>query len=177
VRLPKDRLLGNAVTEELIPVPDRETCCGLLLAVSKKFNVPVRVPVAVGLKKTFTVQLAPVASEEPQGVEEDEGKKSPASIPVVLILLIVIVLPLVLVRVTTFAPLVLPTATVFQTKEVGETVACADADRPGKSAHPGMRPMKMVRISILKGKWFKSEGKGREFQRMGRLIETSGGVR
>lgn len=176
--LPKDRLLGDAVTEELeVPVPDRGTCCGLLLAVSVKFKVAVRVPLAVGLKKTFTVQLAPAASEEPQGVEVDDLRKSPALVPVMPMLLIVIALLPVLVRVTTFAPLVFPTATVFQTREVGETVACAEAARPDSRAHVGMRPMMIVRISILKGKWLIFGGEGREFQQLGRFIEASDGMR
>ena len=44
------------------PVPVSEIFCGLLLALSTKLRVAERVPVAVGLKMTEAVQLAPEAS-------------------------------------------------------------------------------------------------------------------
>lgn len=65
VTLPRLRDPGEATTEPE-PVPDRETCWGLLLSVSVKLSVAVRVPVAVGLKRTVTVQLAADARAEPQ---------------------------------------------------------------------------------------------------------------
>jgi hypothetical protein len=48
------------------PVPDNVTCCGLPAALSVTFNIALRVPVAVGLKVTLMVQLAPVPKELPQ---------------------------------------------------------------------------------------------------------------
>ena len=50
----------------LRPVPLRLTVCGLLLALSVSLSVPVRFPVAVGVKVTLIVQLAPAATEPPQ---------------------------------------------------------------------------------------------------------------
>lgn len=66
--LPKDKLEGVAVVvpdEPLTPIPERETSCGLLLALSVKVSAAVRVPEVVGLKRIVTVQLADTASVEP----------------------------------------------------------------------------------------------------------------
>jgi hypothetical protein len=51
-----------------MPVPVSATVCGLdgLVELSVIFSVPVRVPVAVGEKVTFMVQLAPAATLPPQ---------------------------------------------------------------------------------------------------------------
>ena len=49
-----------------MPTPVNEAVCGLLLALSVTVNVPVRAPVAVGLKVTLIVQLAKAASDVPQ---------------------------------------------------------------------------------------------------------------
>jgi hypothetical protein len=62
--LPKERLAGKAVTDELVPVPDTATGCGLLLALSVNFNVAVRVPAPDGLKIMFAVQVAEADSVE-----------------------------------------------------------------------------------------------------------------
>lgn len=66
--LPKDKLEGAAATipEPPLPSPERATCCGLLPALSVKARAAVRVPEAVGLKRTVTVQLAEAARVEPQ---------------------------------------------------------------------------------------------------------------
>jgi hypothetical protein len=64
--LPKLRLLGRAVTELLAPVPETETCCGLLGSLSVKFSVAVRVPEAIGLKRMLTVQVEEPARLPPQ---------------------------------------------------------------------------------------------------------------
>src|SRR2546430_14206055 len=44
-----------------IPLPDKETVVGLLLALLVRVSVPVRAPDAVGVKVTVTVQDAPTA--------------------------------------------------------------------------------------------------------------------
>ena len=49
-----------------IPVPLKETICGLPLALSATERVPFKVPVLPGVKVTLTVQLAPDATMEPQ---------------------------------------------------------------------------------------------------------------
>ena len=49
-----------------MPVPVRLAVCGLFLALSVMVRVPFRVPVAVGLKATLIVHLAPGATLVPQ---------------------------------------------------------------------------------------------------------------
>jgi hypothetical protein len=121
---PKDRLVGEAVTEpDVPPVPSplRATCCGLLDALSVKFSVAVRVPVAVGRNPTVAVQLAETPRLVPQVLLR--MTKSPASVPVnPMLLMLMVVLP-VLVRVAAFPAPVLPMATLAHEIEVGETVA------------------------------------------------------
>ena len=58
--------LNTAVAEELEPTPLSETVCAPVerLIVSE----PVRVPAAAGVKVTETVQLPPVAMEDPHVV-------------------------------------------------------------------------------------------------------------
>ena len=51
---------GGAV---VVPVPERLTECWLPAALSVMVTDPVRVPAAVGLNVTFTVQLDPAATE------------------------------------------------------------------------------------------------------------------
>lgn len=65
---PKFRELAERVTgePELLPVPLRLTVCGLLKAESVKVKAPVAAPVAVGVKVTPTLQLAPAAMLVPQ---------------------------------------------------------------------------------------------------------------
>jgi hypothetical protein len=53
-------------TAVLAPVPVRLTVCVAGLALSVMVTAPVLVPVAVGLKVTRRVQLAPAATLEPQ---------------------------------------------------------------------------------------------------------------
>ena len=47
------------------PFPVNAMVCGLLLALSVMVSVPVREPVAVGVKVTLTVHAAPAASDVP----------------------------------------------------------------------------------------------------------------
>jgi hypothetical protein len=63
--LVEDRLTIGA---DGMAVPVSATVCGLggLVALSAILNVPVRVPVAVGEKVTFMVQIAPAATLPPQ---------------------------------------------------------------------------------------------------------------
>ena len=67
-RLPKARLAGERLTTGavLVPVPERLTVWGLPAALSEMLRVPLRVPVAVGVKVTLIVQLAPAATLVPQ---------------------------------------------------------------------------------------------------------------
>ena len=59
-----DGLAGVTVMEAIFvsdPVPDSATVCGLELAVSVMVRAPVNVPIAVGVKVTEILQLAPMA--------------------------------------------------------------------------------------------------------------------
>lgn len=64
------RLVDPEETEigvlELAPVPLRATLCGEPVALSVMVRLPFRVPVAVGVKVTEIVQLAPAATLVPQ---------------------------------------------------------------------------------------------------------------
>ena len=64
-----------------IPVPDRATVCGLLLAESVTLRVAVRVPAAAVLKRIVAVQLACAARLDPQVLLEIA--KSPALAPAI----------------------------------------------------------------------------------------------
>ena len=66
--MPKERLVGFRVAIGLIPVPVRFTCCGLRPALSVMFMVAERFPLAVGVKVTLKVQLAPSATVVPQSL-------------------------------------------------------------------------------------------------------------
>ena len=56
----------DEATEKSCPVPLSVTVCGLSAALSVIVTVPVRLPVAVGSKKTPIEQLEPAATLLPQ---------------------------------------------------------------------------------------------------------------
>lgn len=58
------RLVGESSTS--VPIPFRETVCGLPGALSATDSAPVRFPICMGLKATLIVQLAPAARFELQ---------------------------------------------------------------------------------------------------------------
>ena len=60
----KVKLTGESFT--VVPIPLRVTFCGLPAALSLMLSAAVRVPLAVGLKVTLMLQLAPAANEPPQ---------------------------------------------------------------------------------------------------------------
>jgi uncharacterized membrane protein len=61
-KLPGERVIAGA----LIPMPVRETVCGLPTALSEIVMAPLRVPVAVGVNVTKILQLDNAASPVPQ---------------------------------------------------------------------------------------------------------------
>jgi hypothetical protein len=61
-RLPGERVIAGA----LIPIPVRETICGLPTALSEIMMAPGRVPVAVGVNVTKMLQLDCAARLAPQ---------------------------------------------------------------------------------------------------------------
>jgi len=62
----KVRPLVETVMTGAVPVPVSETLCGLFEALSVMVSVPVREPLAVGVKVTLTVQLELAATLAPQ---------------------------------------------------------------------------------------------------------------
>lgn len=56
--VPKFRLVGEAETSP-VPLPWRDTLCGLPNALSLKVRAPLALPMTVGANVTLTVQLAP----------------------------------------------------------------------------------------------------------------------
>lgn len=90
-----------------MPVPLRLTLCGLPDALSETVSAAARLPVAPGVKLTLKLQLAPAATELPHVFV---SAKSPALAPLTVTLVTLrAALPL-LVSVTLFAELVIPTA-------------------------------------------------------------------
>ena len=86
-----------------LPVPDRGIACGLLEALSNRLTCALRVPVAVGVKFTLTVQLPPAATDAPTAgqVPSPAKAKSPLLVPVMVKALLIVRAELpVLVRVT-----------------------------------------------------------------------------
>jgi hypothetical protein len=104
--LPKFRLVGERLTVNVAPVPVRLMVCGLPAALSVIVTLAVRLPLAVGVKVTLMVQLAPVARELPHVFV---CTKSPLLVPVIAMLVrLTAVLP-VLAKVTAWAVVVVPT--------------------------------------------------------------------
>src|ERR1700719_548956 len=66
--LPKVSVVVAKLTLAATPVPERATVCGLPVALSVTVIVPGWLPVAVGVKVTLMEQLAPAATEAPQGL-------------------------------------------------------------------------------------------------------------
>src|SRR5438445_2015154 len=80
--VPKVRLVGAKVTAGAMPVPARDTDCGLSAASSVMVTVAVRALAAVGGKVRLTTQLAPAASVAPlMQVVPEASAKSPALAP------------------------------------------------------------------------------------------------
>lgn len=66
VRLVGERVTVGAVTTGVSPVPLKVTVCGEPVALSTTVIAPALIPVAVGVKVTETIQLAPAAKLTPQ---------------------------------------------------------------------------------------------------------------
>ena len=125
---PRD--VGDTVTlplDVLLPVPESATVCGLLLAVSVTVSVAVRVPLALGLNEIEILQLADAPRLEPHVLLEI--RKSPAFVPVSATLLIVIDELVPLCNVAVNVPLVEPTLSEPNEREVG--LMLTDALPPG----------------------------------------------
>src|SRR5438128_578614 len=108
-----------------MPVPARDTDCGLPAASSVMFTAAARTPVASGVKPTLIVQLAPGATEPaPVGQVLPAAKaKSAACAPVMVMLVRFSGAPPLLVSVTFCAALVVPTRCLPKALLVAESVA------------------------------------------------------
>src|SRR2546422_733581 len=117
--------MGAKVTAGAMPVPARDTDCGLPAALSVMFTVAARTPVAAGVKLTLIVQLAPGATEPaPVGQVLPAAKaKSAACAPVMVMLVRFSGAPPLLVSVTFCAALVVPTRCLPKALIVAESVA------------------------------------------------------
>jgi hypothetical protein len=115
VRLGNVRLTGAIVTGKS-PVPLRLTVCGLFDALSVNVSVPARVPAAVGENVTPTLHSAPAAMLAPQVL------LAIAKSPVAAMLVNVSAVFSLLVRVTSFAAVVLPSKADPKLKLVAERV-------------------------------------------------------
>jgi hypothetical protein len=108
--LVKVRLLGLMLPTGAPPVPVRVMVCGLPVRESETLKAAVRVPVAVGVNVTLTMQLlpeVPAAARDPLHVA---GKaKSPGLVPASVMLITVKGTVPVLAMVTGWAALVEPT--------------------------------------------------------------------
>jgi hypothetical protein len=100
-----------------LPVPFRLEVCGLPTALSATLNVPVLVPVAVGVNTTLIVQVDLAARLVVQVVVET------AKSPVVEITMPVSATVCSLVRVNTFAGLLVPTVSVANVALAGVNLA------------------------------------------------------
>src|ERR1035438_2142996 len=116
-----------------LPVPDRATLCGLPGALSVNCSDPVRAPFWVGVKVTFTSQVAPAATVPPltQGVTflvftTVASAKSPL---VAMVVRLSAALP-VLVRMTFFAAPLAPTTILPHFSAVGASETCGPPPPP-----------------------------------------------
>jgi hypothetical protein len=129
--LPKFKLEGDRSAEAASPVPVRPAVCGLPEELSLTTSVPDRIPAALGVKVTLTVQLDPAATPEPQLFV---CAKSPLLVPVIETLeMLTVVLP-GLDSVTLCAELVVPTAWPVKVKLDGESVIAGITPVPVKLA-------------------------------------------
>lgn len=124
--------MGDTRTADVPPVPANPTTCGVLLAASLKVIVPVRRPVAVGVKVTDMVQVPEPARLVPQVLLE--MAKSPALVPPTVMLLIARATGPLFANVTDCAALVAATAVAGKFRLVGVTVALEAMPLPDNAA-------------------------------------------
>jgi hypothetical protein len=103
------------------PVPDRGILCGVFGALSLIVTAPVSSPVCFGVKVTLMLQVFPAATV-PTGLPHVFVPLTRAKSPLIVTLLKVSVAVPVLVSVTVFGAVVVPTLTVPHDREVGDRV-------------------------------------------------------
>ena len=99
----------DVFTTVYCPVPVSETFCGLPPPVSAKLTLAVNAPLSVGVKTTFTVQLAPAANVEGLIGQLLVCEKLETRAPVIPIFVIVTAAVPTLVTVTGCGELEVPT--------------------------------------------------------------------
>jgi hypothetical protein len=112
----KLRLVTESVTGAM-PVPDRLTVWGLVIALSVKVTVPVAEPTVAGEKETPTVQLAPAATAPHVLLATANGPLTPLTATLLTVSVVFKRFVSVIVRVEFVATTTLPKA-----KLVGENV-------------------------------------------------------
>src|SRR5271157_3910538 len=120
--------LGAVSAKAAPPIPDSATTCGLPVALSVMLKEPARLPLAVGENDTLMVQLWPtlrVFSRAPQVSVSVKSLLVPAEIFVIFN----VAVP-VLVTVTLWAGLTVPTGWLEKERLVGETVTAVAAVTP-----------------------------------------------
>lgn len=127
--LPKFKLEVERLTTPESPVPDKETDCGLPGPLSAILIAAERLPMAVGVKVTLIVQLAPAPTELPQVLV---WEKSPLLVPVTLTLVMLrLALPL-LVRTMFWAVLGVLTAWLPKVRPEVERLAVGPEPVPAR---------------------------------------------
>ena len=141
----KVRLEGvtDAFAVLLVPVPDNATVCGLFPAESVKVSVAVRVPAAVGVNVTLTVQFPEPARAVPQVFAE--MAKSPALAPERAMLAILIEAVPPLANVTDCGEVVAPTAVFAKERLAGITLAFPELPVPVSDTVCGL----LVALSVM----------------------------
>jgi hypothetical protein len=152
VTFPNAMDVGLTETVAAVPRPVRATVRGLPGML--KFNVALRVPVAVGAKATYTTQLDDAPSDDPHVVAL-AFLKSLASAPANE-KLNVIPLAFEFVRLTNLSAPVLPSATKFQPRLVGKTVAAAKQLAPFNKASANGMPIAIQREQTARRDPFES---------------------
>src|SRR5208337_1121116 len=143
VRLAGARLTAGPVSE-VTPGPLRATVCGLPAALSVMVNVPIRVPIWLGLKVTLIAQVEPglrVAGEIGQVFPGTGSVKFAAFAPDRLTLLMVKFAPPEFVTVSVCARLMVPTTWALKERLVVERVT-AGASRTSR--------MRLLSVSAMK---------------------------
>jgi hypothetical protein len=146
----KVRLLTES--EALEPVPVKLTVCGLPLALSVMVSMPVRVPLAVGVKVTLMLQTPPAAKLVPQVLVW-------AKSPLTAMLVNARVAVPELVTVTDWAELDAPTPWLAKVRDVAESVTAGAVvlppppplellPQPTKTINPMMTATRRLKVAI-----------------------------
>jgi len=127
--LPKERLVGEKLAMDCVPVPDKATVCGEPTALSVKDSAAVFAPELVGVNVTLTLQVAFGASDVTHVFAEIVNMA--ALVPVSATAEMVRVAPPVLVTVVDSAALVVSTRVLGKAIEAGlKLIAAVPAPTP-----------------------------------------------